>query len=323
VSIQAVGWVLEHSTTRMADRLVLLAIANHAGTSPVDGAWEAWPGVALIAEEANLAPRVVQVSLARLEGSGVIERVLNGAPDGRVRGGYRPNLYRIITTPRGESSVHPSAGETPEDLAQPGVHANDTPAVPRGESSRRRGVYPHDVEGCRRTTPKPSVEPSMNQPPSPEPRELPPADDPSGGVETIHQPPGLAATADQRRERIRAACMLIAARLAEHRPDLARPARWIAAAADRLTGQHATAGHRHLTDHPDLTPQALADLLERPPGSELNPDQQRARQREREEATQRHIRDTLAQPGDRIRSAERARQLRESLGRPQQETTDA
>ena len=39
MSIQAVGWVLEHETTTSgADRLVLIALANHCGER--DGVWE-------------------------------------------------------------------------------------------------------------------------------------------------------------------------------------------------------------------------------------------------------------------------------------------
>lgn len=312
MSIQAVGWVLEHSDTRMADRLVLLAIANHAGTSPVDGAWEAWPGVDLIAAEARLAPRIVQVALARLEADGVLERVVNGAPDDRIRGGYRPNLYRIVTTPRGEAPVHPSAPDPGDDDPPGGVHASDTPDVPRGVAAERAGVSSDDIEGCRPTTPKPSVEPSMNQtPPSPEPRGLAPDADTAGGS-TTHQQPGL--TGDERRARIHQATTILASRLADRTASVGNRHAWIGSVAERLAGEHAAAGLRHLVDQPELSPAELADLLEHPPDTTL--EDQRARQHQAEEATRRRIRDTAAQPGNRARSAHEARRLRDQLRNP-------
>lgn len=59
VSIQAIAWVLEHSRARGYDRLVLLAIANHADA---DGGL-AWPSVAKIAGEAATSTRSVYRSL--------------------------------------------------------------------------------------------------------------------------------------------------------------------------------------------------------------------------------------------------------------------
>jgi hypothetical protein len=150
VSVQAMAWVLEHSDAKGTDRLVLLSLANHAGKEPVNGAWEAWPGVATIAREAGLdRPRTVQESLARLVAAGALERVVNGAPDRRIRPDRRPNLYRI-------NGVTPS--DTP--VSGGGVRG-DVPAHPdsgsRGDASQQNGVTPHDRTGCRQASPKPSV----------------------------------------------------------------------------------------------------------------------------------------------------------------------
>lgn len=100
MSVQAISWVLDHSHTRGTDRLVLISLANHAGRSPIDGAWESWPSIATITREAGLdRTRTVQESLARLEATGAITRQINGAPDTRIRPDRRPSLYRITTTP--------------------------------------------------------------------------------------------------------------------------------------------------------------------------------------------------------------------------------
>jgi hypothetical protein len=56
-------WVMDHSKARLGDRLVLLAIANHARE---DGT-NAWPSVAQIAREARVTPRSVQRSMRVLE----------------------------------------------------------------------------------------------------------------------------------------------------------------------------------------------------------------------------------------------------------------
>lgn len=66
MSIQAVAWVLEHSEATLADRLVLIAIANHADAR----GWNAYPSVPLIAREALVSERTVYRALETLEESG-------------------------------------------------------------------------------------------------------------------------------------------------------------------------------------------------------------------------------------------------------------
>ncbi len=66
MSIQAVAWVLEHSEATLADRLVLIAIANHADAR----GWNAWPAVPLIAREARVDRATVFRALDALEGLG-------------------------------------------------------------------------------------------------------------------------------------------------------------------------------------------------------------------------------------------------------------
>lgn len=63
MSIQAVAWVLEHSQAKLADRLVLIAIANHADAR----GWNAWPSIGKIAEEAGVHDVTVWRSITALE----------------------------------------------------------------------------------------------------------------------------------------------------------------------------------------------------------------------------------------------------------------
>jgi hypothetical protein len=293
MSIQAVGWVLDHSPAHGTDRLVLISIANHAGTSPVDGAWEAWPGVETIAREAGLdRVRTVQEAMARLVDAGYLERVLNGAPDDRIRGDRRTNLYRIPTRPPGDAAPHPVDGhgvtsprtpqpeldsvDNPLDGVPPhvtplpdGVTPPRTPSSERGDAPAGHGVPPHDITGCRLTAPEPSVEPSEEPPPSPEPRGLPSTGDTAGGETDPDQPAPL--DAEQRRARIHDASVVLARRAADRARSIGNRDAWIAATAERLAGRHAPAAHRLLEEHPDLPAVALADLLEPPPARPTPP----------------------------------------------------
>lgn len=70
MSVAALSWVLEHSDARLADRLVLLSLADHAKS---DGTCS-WPSIDTIARHARISRRQAQYSLASLEESGAIVR---------------------------------------------------------------------------------------------------------------------------------------------------------------------------------------------------------------------------------------------------------
>jgi hypothetical protein len=159
VSVQALAWVLDSSAAVGSERLVLIAIANHAGKEPLDDAWEGWPGIETIAAEAKIGSiRTVQRTIASLVGKGLLEVVHQGAPDFRIRGDRRPNLYRVpmhgvtpVVTPSEivdrDHGVTP--GVTPSETADPdhGV----TNGAPRGDKNS------HGVTPCM--SPEPSLEP--------------------------------------------------------------------------------------------------------------------------------------------------------------------
>jgi hypothetical protein len=60
------GWVLEWSASTLADRLVFLAIANHADARGMN----AWPSIDKIAEEARVHRTTVFRAIDALEASG-------------------------------------------------------------------------------------------------------------------------------------------------------------------------------------------------------------------------------------------------------------
>lgn len=97
MSIQAIAWVLEHSEATLANRLVLLAIANHADAN----GWNAYPSIPRIAAEARLNRSTVYRALDALVDAGEIVC--------RHRPGYS-NMYGIAAlqgsqseTPRGRN----------------------------------------------------------------------------------------------------------------------------------------------------------------------------------------------------------------------------
>lgn len=152
MSIQAVAWVLEEeATTSGTDRLVLIALANHANDRN-----EAWPAVETIMREAGVRRRqTVKDALGRLVKAKLIKREVNEAPDSRLRADRRPNLYTLVMD-GGTQAAPPSTG------------ARDPHE--RGHASRADGGTDAAATGARETSPEPSGEPSPE--PSVEPGEL-------------------------------------------------------------------------------------------------------------------------------------------------------
>lgn len=187
------GWVLDHSPAEGAERLVLLSLANHAGPSPVDGAWESYPGVETIQKEANLRRvRTVQEVLARLIAGGHIDRIVNGAPDERIRGNRRPNLYRILV------SAGRGFAETPDPTSRGAVRQGKNgkdPAI-RGDAARHPsddlGVPSHDIQGCRLTTSRGAVSQHLGVPPNGTQTVSEPSVEPSVEPKTVAAVPATA-----------------------------------------------------------------------------------------------------------------------------------
>lgn len=84
MSIQAMGWVLSDSCAEGSDRLVLLAIANHADA---DGGL-AFPSVGMIADEARVSRATVFRAISNLVALGELD-----VNHGKGRG--RRNTYRL------------------------------------------------------------------------------------------------------------------------------------------------------------------------------------------------------------------------------------
>ncbi len=119
MSIQAVGWVLDHERdTTGTTRLVLLALANYANTRG-----DAWPSVKTLAADCNCSDRQVQYSLGELVNRGVLSK-LHKVTDPRYRADRRPYIYRL----NGVHSLHLAASRGEVD----GVNGVQS-ATERGE----------------------------------------------------------------------------------------------------------------------------------------------------------------------------------------------
>ena len=99
MSIEAIGWVLEHCELVGSERLILISLANHAGELNDDGSgpyWECYPSIETITHQCGIArKRTTQTAMASLELKGWIIRRINAAPDIRIPGNRRSNLYRL------------------------------------------------------------------------------------------------------------------------------------------------------------------------------------------------------------------------------------
>jgi helix-turn-helix protein len=130
VSVHVLSWVLRHSDTTLADRLVLLVLADHAKE---DGT-ASWPSVATIAREARLSERQAQYSLRALEDSGAIVQT------GRSRSGT--HIYEVAMEGGADSagvqnSAEGGAHVAPEpSLEQPsiGEEPNGSSRAPRAKN---------------------------------------------------------------------------------------------------------------------------------------------------------------------------------------------
>jgi len=143
MSIQALVWVIEHSQSRLADRCVLMSIANHCDREGKN----AWPSINTISHEAKVSPRQVQISIVRLSKTGELSVA-------RSRGPHGTNLYSLPMMTEGNPTL---LAEIPESDKRGEKSAGAQNL--RGEcfSSRVQNLTrkPHD------SAPEPSLEPSQ------------------------------------------------------------------------------------------------------------------------------------------------------------------
>ncbi len=116
MSLKALSWAMSTTIPRYAERLVLIVLAEHASGD----SHETWPGIELIAREANLSDKTTRNALRSLVASGHIERVVNGAPQpkGVSTNRGRRNLYRVNVG--WDESAPPTSGPGWDNPGSPG-----------------------------------------------------------------------------------------------------------------------------------------------------------------------------------------------------------
>lgn len=133
MSVEVMAWVWKHSLATGTDRIILLAIADHAG----DDGTNAYPSVATLGSKCALSRRTVQRSIARLVELGELEVEDQKGGGSWTRSDRRPNRYRVVMND-GASIWHPV-----EDGASP-VHDGAS------------GVQGKHADGASAVTPEPS-----------------------------------------------------------------------------------------------------------------------------------------------------------------------
>jgi Helix-turn-helix domain len=133
VSIQAIAWVFDYSQAAGTDRLVLLALANHANSET----GECHPGFRRIAHEANCAPSTVTAAIRRLVELGEVEVSARGT-------GRATTKYHLPWLSTGGLSARPGPNATG------GVVRGEWPVV-RGNGPVVRGLDRADPLTVNRT----------------------------------------------------------------------------------------------------------------------------------------------------------------------------
>lgn len=150
MSVQAIGWILEHSEATGNVRLVLISIANHAGARGE----RAWPSIARLARESRCSASTVKRALRAAEAIGELHVY---EQEGEGRADRRTSRYELPRVPGWEAprGILPRTG-VQSDTSIPVDNSPDggSPVTPRDAS---RGVK-SGVHGGSPVTPDPSLE---------------------------------------------------------------------------------------------------------------------------------------------------------------------
>ena len=145
LSIKVMTAVFDHGPAAPSDRLMLLALADHADDSGV-----AWPGVERLAHKCCVHRDTARRTLRRLEDEGWITTVTGG---GTINGEVgRTSRYQIVMERLAEqpgptpTSTRGSGSTTPTSTSgYPHVHVGPTPTSTRGEPSVEPSKNPKPV----------------------------------------------------------------------------------------------------------------------------------------------------------------------------------
>lgn len=157
MSIQAIAWAIEDAPDVPAQCVaVLVALANRANEDGRD----AYPSVDRLAHAARKSERSVQRDLDTLESLKLIRKGDQRAVF-RFRPDRRPTVWDLAMELR-RPAYKPKWQTESEQSATPGRGDVDVTALARGDIGAERGDV-HVVNGVTPASPKPSLEPSLEQ----------------------------------------------------------------------------------------------------------------------------------------------------------------
>lgn len=142
MSVHVSSWVWKHSQSRATDRLVLLAIADHAD----DRGGSAYPSVSHLAEKCAVNRATVMRSIERLEELGelvVVRRPGSGS------------TYRIVMQPPVAGCDQSDDPEPPDDPSQSATGDNLRPVAQSDRTGRN--LRPHRSQSATRNHQEPST----------------------------------------------------------------------------------------------------------------------------------------------------------------------
>lgn len=142
MSLQAMSWVLEHSTSCGTTRCVLMAIANHVSA---DGS--GWAYVKQVREEANCSEDSYLRAIRWLTDNGELRREVNRGEAKKAAPNRRPNHFVMV----GLSDEEAPAEDGPRNLHTPATCLPQDPqdAHPKSEMTRFRppqDAHPEPLE---------------------------------------------------------------------------------------------------------------------------------------------------------------------------------
>ena len=117
MSLEAMNWAWEQPVAKSTNKLVLLALADHANS---DG--ECWPSMKRIAERSDISPRHVSRAINELVDLGLVEKASRRRHGGQYRGwDYRVLVHR---TPASTGPARPvTSGHGRPSPADTGVRS--------------------------------------------------------------------------------------------------------------------------------------------------------------------------------------------------------
>ena len=150
MSIEALNWAWDQPVAKAANKLVLLALADHANS---DG--ECWPSMKRIAERSDISPRHVSRAINELIDLGLVEKANRRRHGGQYRGwDYRLNVQRTPASggpPRPVTSGHgrPSPADTGV-RSEPSENRKEEPlaAAPPKSAAKKDELFEAVAEAC-------------------------------------------------------------------------------------------------------------------------------------------------------------------------------